>query len=173
MTALLTYVKDGTVIKDADGIDLLEWATRDLLEEDEFPETLGPLRVRAAKASAKDRNQTTRCLESCLLHWDLVSAQQVGIQNSGKNLTVLLIDQIAALIDKSFPQERSFLFWNIAITHLLAVCPTRRSHGSILTLNRYLPSRPPKRRNSTACWLRNKSSGLRRQQNRQVATRSR
>ncbi|OAA76838.1 N-acetyltransferase B complex, non-catalytic subunit [Akanthomyces lecanii RCEF 1005] len=120
MTALLTYVKDGTVIKDADGIDLLEWATRDLLEEDEFPETLGPLRVRAAKASAKDRNQTTRCLESCLLHWDLVSAQQVGIQNSGKNLAVLLIDQIAALIDKSFPQERSFLFWNIAITHLLA-----------------------------------------------------
>ncbi|KAJ6784368.1 hypothetical protein PWT90_06692 [Aphanocladium album] len=104
MTALLTYVKDGTVITDADGIDLLEWATRDLLEEDEFAETLGPLRVRAAKAAPKDRSQTTRCLESCLLHWDLVSAQQ-----------------IAALIDKSFPQERAFLFWNIAITHLLAI----------------------------------------------------
>ncbi|KAJ3496819.1 hypothetical protein NLG97_g2373 [Lecanicillium saksenae] len=106
MTALYTYVKDGTVIKDADGIDLLEWATRDLLEEDEFTKTLGPLRVRAAKASPKDKSQTTRCLESCLLHWDLVSAQQ-----------------IAALIDKSFPQERAFLFWNIAITHLLATSP--------------------------------------------------
>ncbi|OAA52213.1 N-acetyltransferase B complex, non-catalytic subunit [Beauveria brongniartii RCEF 3172] len=103
MTALLTYAKDGTVIKDADGIDLLEWATRDLLEEQDFPKTLGLLRVRAAKASPKDKSQTTRCLESCLLHWDLVSAQQ-----------------IAALIDKSFPQERAFLFWNIAITHLLA-----------------------------------------------------
>ncbi|KAM3511567.1 hypothetical protein MY11210_004785 [Beauveria gryllotalpidicola] len=106
MTALLTYAKDGTVIKDADGIDLLEWATRDLLEEHDFPKTLGLLRVRAAKASPKDKSQTTRCLESCLLHWDLVSAQQ-----------------IAALIDKSFPQERAFLFWNIAITHLLAISP--------------------------------------------------
>lgn len=77
MTALHTYVKDGTVVKDADGIDLLEWATQDLLEEDDYADTLGPLRVRAAKASSKDRNQTTRCLESCLLHWDLVSAQQV------------------------------------------------------------------------------------------------
>ncbi|KAM3523128.1 hypothetical protein MY4038_008325 [Beauveria bassiana] len=103
MTALLTYAKDGTVIKDADGIDLVEWATRDLLEEQDFPKTLGLLRVRAAKASPKDKSQTTRCLESCLLHWDLVSAQQ-----------------ISALIDKSFPQERAFLFWNIAITHLLA-----------------------------------------------------
>ena len=92
MTALLTYVKDGTVIKDADGIDLLEWATRDLLEEDAFPETLGPLRVRAAKASAKDRNQTTRCLESCLLHWDLVSAQQVRVQNSGEKSIFILSD---------------------------------------------------------------------------------
>ncbi|KAM0669244.1 hypothetical protein ACQRIU_002806 [Beauveria bassiana] len=106
MTALLTYAKDGTVIKDADGIDLLEWATRDLLEEQDFPKTLGLLRVRAAKASSKDKSQTTRCLESCLLHWDLVSAQQ-----------------ISALIDKSFPQERAFLFWNIAITHLLAISP--------------------------------------------------
>lgn len=82
MTALLTYVKDGTVIKDADGIDLLEWATKDLLEEDDFADTLGQLRVRAAKASPKDQNQTTRCLESCLLHWDLVSAQQVCSWNS-------------------------------------------------------------------------------------------
>lgn len=104
ITAVHTYVKDGTVVKDADGIDLLEWATRHLLEEHDFAQTLGPLRVRAAKASPKDQNQTTRCLESCLLHWDLVSAQQ-----------------IAALIDKSFPQERAFLFWNIVITHLLAI----------------------------------------------------
>ncbi|KAM3564237.1 hypothetical protein MY1884_000859 [Beauveria asiatica] len=109
MTALLTYAQDGTVIKDADGIDLLEWATCDLLEEQDFPKTLGLLRVRAAKASPKDKSQTTRCLESCLLHWDLVSAQQ-----------------IAALIDKSFPQERAFLFWNIAITHLLACPPEKK-----------------------------------------------
>lgn len=81
MTALLTYVQDGTV-KDADGIDLLEWATKELLEEEDFASTLGPLRVRAAKASPKDKSQTTRCLESCLLHWDLVSAQQVSFSLS-------------------------------------------------------------------------------------------
>ncbi|KAM3457842.1 hypothetical protein MY3296_000915 [Beauveria thailandica] len=77
MTALLTYARDGTVIKDADGIDLLEWATCDLLEEQDFPKTLGLLRI-------------------------------------------------AALIDKSFPQERAFLFWNIAITHLLACPPEKK-----------------------------------------------
>lgn len=59
--------------------------------------------MRAAKASPKNHKATTHCLESCLLHWDLVNAQQ-----------------IATLVDRSFPQERAYLFWNIAITHLLA-----------------------------------------------------
>lgn len=71
------YVKDGTVIKDADGIDLLEWAAFDFLSDDEYGETLGPLRVRAVKATPKDKSLASRCLESCLLHWDLNSAQQV------------------------------------------------------------------------------------------------
>lgn len=38
----------------------------------------------------------------------------------------LTMRQIAALLDRSFPQERDFMFWNIVITHLLAVgrsCP--------------------------------------------------
>lgn len=76
-SALTQYANDDTVIKDADAIDLLEWATRDLNDEDDFPSTLGPLRVRAAKAAPKNKDNATRCLESCLLHWDLVSAQQV------------------------------------------------------------------------------------------------
>lgn len=29
--------------------------------------------------------------------------------------------QIAAIIDRSFPQDRDMLFWNIVITHLLSV----------------------------------------------------
>lgn len=68
------------MVKDADGIDLLEWATLDLTSDDDFVETLGPLRVRTVKAAPKDKNVATRCLESCLLHWDLVSAQQVWTQ---------------------------------------------------------------------------------------------
>lgn len=77
VAAVDKFVKDGTVVKDVDGIDLLEWATLDLISEDAFPETLGPLRVRAVKAAPKDKIASTRCLQSCLLHWDLVSAQQV------------------------------------------------------------------------------------------------
>ncbi|VUC24771.1 unnamed protein product [Clonostachys rosea] len=103
VTALYQYVKDGTVIKDVDAIDLLEWAAGDLTHEDEFLETLGPLRVRAVKAAPKDKVSASRALESCLLHWDLVSSQQ-----------------IAATLDRSFPQERQFLFWNIVVTYLLS-----------------------------------------------------
>ncbi|KAH6995890.1 N-acetyltransferase B complex non catalytic subunit-domain-containing protein [Ilyonectria sp. MPI-CAGE-AT-0026] len=106
VAAMAQFVKDGTVVKDADGIDLLEWATQDLAHPDEFPETLGALRVRLVKAAPKDKISATRCLESCLLHWDLISAQQ-----------------IAAILDRSFAQERSFMFWNIVITHMLATSP--------------------------------------------------
>jgi hypothetical protein len=60
-----------------DAIELMEWATTNLIDQDDFAETLGPLRVRAVKAAPKDKIAATRCLESCLLHWDLVSAQQV------------------------------------------------------------------------------------------------
>ncbi|KAF4127009.1 N-acetyltransferase B complex (NatB) non catalytic subunit [Geosmithia morbida] len=103
VAAVSQYIRDGTVVKDVDALDLLEWATLDLTDEDDYPNTLGPLRVKAVKASPKDRHIASRCLESCLIHWDLVSAQQ-----------------IAAVLDRSFPQERHFMFWNIAITHLLS-----------------------------------------------------
>lgn len=29
--------------------------------------------------------------------------------------------QIAAIIDRSFPQDRDMLFWNIVVTHLFSV----------------------------------------------------
>ncbi len=78
LVTLEKYVKEGTVVKDVDGIDLLEWAVGNLQDERDFNRTLGVLRVRFVKAVPKDRNSGIRCLESCLLHWDLVSAQQVG-----------------------------------------------------------------------------------------------
>ncbi|KAM0413590.1 hypothetical protein ACHAPT_013631 [Fusarium lateritium] len=81
VTAIDKFVKKGTVVKDVDGIDLLEWATQGLTTEDEFSQTLGPLRARLVKASPKDRVGASRCLESCLLHWDLISAQQTSPQS--------------------------------------------------------------------------------------------
>lgn len=108
MTAVQTYLKDGTVIKDVDAIDLLEWATLDLTEEDDFLTTLGPLRVKAVKAAPTNKAAATRNFESCLVHWDIASAQQ-----------------IAGILDRSFPGERRYMFWNIAITHMLAVGPSK------------------------------------------------
>ncbi|KAF5010377.1 hypothetical protein FDECE_3493, partial [Fusarium decemcellulare] len=87
ITAIDKFIKDGTVVKDADGIDLLEWAAQGLNDEDDFSATLGPLRARLVKASPKDRISASRCLESCLLHWDLVSAQQVV--STGSDVHVL------------------------------------------------------------------------------------
>lgn len=77
VTALQKFVKEGTVIKDVDALDLLEWAVGDFQHERAFSDAFGPLKVRLVKANSKDRNAGVRCLESCLLHWDLVSAQQV------------------------------------------------------------------------------------------------
>lgn len=104
--AVWRFAGDAAAASDVDAVDLLEWATLNLLRERDFAATLGPLRVRAVKAAPKDRSAAARCLESCLLHWDLVSAQQ-----------------IVAIMDRSFPGERAFLFWNIAITHALATSP--------------------------------------------------
>lgn len=79
VAAIWKSVKEGTTIKDVDAIDLMEWATTGLMDPDDFPETLGPLRVRCVKAAPKDKIAASRCLESCLLHWDLASAQQVRL----------------------------------------------------------------------------------------------
>ncbi|KAG5979309.1 hypothetical protein E4U55_005313 [Claviceps digitariae] len=80
VAAVDKFVKDGTVVKDVDAIDLLDWSTVDLLPEEAFSETIGLLRVRAVKAAPKDKLAATRCLQSCLLHWDLNSAQQTSSQ---------------------------------------------------------------------------------------------
>ncbi|KAH6608330.1 hypothetical protein Trco_001676 [Trichoderma cornu-damae] len=125
VAAVRKAVKDGSTIKDVDAIDLMEWATAHLIGQDEFAETLGPLRVRAVKAAPKDKIAATRCLESCLLHWDLASAQQGADEM-----------KIAAIIDRSFPQERDLMFWNIVITHLLSISPqttpdNRKLYGTL------------------------------------------
>ncbi|KAK0391568.1 hypothetical protein NLU13_1068 [Sarocladium strictum] len=104
VAAAWQYAKDGTVIKDVDALDLLEWACQDHLPECDFQETLGTLRARAVKAGLKQKAEAVRCFESCLMHWDLINAQQ-----------------IAAMMDRTYPQERRFMFWNIVVTHMLSI----------------------------------------------------
>lgn len=62
---------------DIDVIELYEWACRDFFDYDvEYADTLGPLRVRWAKANPGSP-LALQCLQACLEKWDLVSAQQV------------------------------------------------------------------------------------------------
>lgn len=70
-------LKDGSP-RDVESLELLEWASADLMGDAFFAQAIGPLRVRLVKANPKDRVTAVDCLESCLLHWDLSSAQQVG-----------------------------------------------------------------------------------------------
>ena len=81
-------LKDGAA-RDVESLELLEWAASDIAGEEFFGEAIGPLRVRLVKANPKDRVTAVDCLESCLLHWDLSSAQQVGSSFSIYDLTFL------------------------------------------------------------------------------------
>jgi hypothetical protein len=78
LQALWTYVDDDKLLlQHVDAIDLLDLATQELAEDSDHAGTLGKLRVRLVQANPKDRGIAISCLRGCLLHWDLVSAQQV------------------------------------------------------------------------------------------------
>lgn len=78
LTAIDELVRKKTV-PDIDTLELYEWAAWDFIGgEIEYADTLGPLRVRWAKANPKSP-VAIQCLRSCLEYWDLVSAQQVSL----------------------------------------------------------------------------------------------
>lgn len=78
MVAYTQKLLKDSAARDVESLELLEWASSDLAGEAFFSETIGPLRVKLVKGNPKDRVTAVDCLESCLLHWDLSSAQQVG-----------------------------------------------------------------------------------------------
>ncbi|KAL1853195.1 hypothetical protein VTK73DRAFT_9055 [Phialemonium thermophilum] len=101
-------VRQGTVVKDLDVLDLYEWACRDFLDDLDYSATLGLLRLRWAKQNPRSPG-VMPCLQACLQHWDLVNAQQ-----------------IAVLLDKSAPPtstDRRFMYWSIVLTYLLSISP--------------------------------------------------
>lgn len=59
-------------------MELLKWATQDIVSHEEHNQTLGLLLVRLAKANSGDETLVTKALKLLLLHWDLVNAQQVS-----------------------------------------------------------------------------------------------
>ena len=103
LAAVDACLKTGTSIKDASILELYEWACQDLLDESQYGETHGQLRLRLVKAAPKDKANALKCLRLCFLHWDLTNAQQ-----------------IAALMDKNFVSERQCHFWNILFIFMLS-----------------------------------------------------
>ncbi|KAK0648927.1 N-acetyltransferase B complex non catalytic subunit-domain-containing protein [Cercophora newfieldiana] len=107
LTAIEELAKQKTV-PDIDTIELYEWAADDFIgEEIEYADTLGPLRVKWAKANPKSP-LAMGCLQSCLEYWDLVSAQQ-----------------ISTALDKAYLNsgDRRYMFWSITLTFLLSISP--------------------------------------------------
>lgn len=74
--AVLKIVADSTgVVKDADTLDLYEYACSDAKMD--YPETIGVLRSRLVKAMPKDRSSSLRCLWACIYNSDWQHAQEV------------------------------------------------------------------------------------------------
>lgn len=74
--AVDALVRDKTAVPDIDSIELYEWALQDAGFPYDFPQTIGTLRARWAKANPSSP-AVVESLQACVLAWDLVNAQQV------------------------------------------------------------------------------------------------
>ncbi|OAA61737.1 N-acetyltransferase B complex, non-catalytic subunit [Niveomyces insectorum RCEF 264] len=127
--AVDAWVRQGVVPRDLESVELYEWACADarLLTGGDidgggggspsssssaaasaaYAATFGTLRLRWVKANPRNVAGGIASLKECLLHWDLVNAQQ-----------------IATVLDKSSnANDRRFMFWATLLTHLLSTSP--------------------------------------------------
>ncbi|KAK7924217.1 N-acetyltransferase B complex non catalytic subunit [Apiospora marii] len=97
-------LNDKTVVKDAATADLYEWAlvTAGMTTE-QYPKYVGAMRVNVVKANMKQEDIAKTSFISCVANSDWEHTQQ-----------------IAAIMDKSFPSERSYHFRNIITTYIYA-----------------------------------------------------
>ncbi|KAI3322147.1 hypothetical protein HD806DRAFT_523531 [Xylariaceae sp. AK1471] len=96
-----TMVNENTTIKDVDALDLYEFAIHGLSMD--YTKTIGVLRVRLVKSLPKDQNAGLKCLEACMWYSDWENAQEIAVS-----------------LNKNFPLERKYLFYNILTTILVA-----------------------------------------------------
>lgn len=76
--AIDALVRNKTAPLDLEAVELFEWAVQDSGFPIDYAQTLGALRVRWVKANPSSR-EALDCLEACVVAWDLVNAQQVGL----------------------------------------------------------------------------------------------
>ncbi|KAI0536665.1 N-acetyltransferase B complex non catalytic subunit-domain-containing protein, partial [Xylaria digitata] len=99
--AVHAMVDDNVIVKDADALDLYEFAVDGLAMD--YAKTIGVLRARLAKALPKDRYAGLKCLEACMWNSDWENAQEIAVS-----------------LNKNFPGDRNLLFQNIVATFLVA-----------------------------------------------------
>ncbi|KAK8055760.1 N-acetyltransferase B complex non catalytic subunit [Apiospora rasikravindrae] len=98
-------ILDGkVVVKDPATADLYDWALVSTgMTSDQYPKYIGAMRVNVVKANPKAKEIAKTSFFSCVANADWEHAQQ-----------------IAAVMDKSFPAERSFHFRNVITTYIYA-----------------------------------------------------
>ncbi|KAK8088549.1 cytoskeleton organization protein [Apiospora hydei] len=97
-------IKDKVVVKDPATADLYDWALVSTgMTSDQYPKYIGAMRVNVVKANPKAKEIAKTSFFSCVANSDWEHAQQ-----------------IAAVMDKSFPAERSFHFRNVITTYIYA-----------------------------------------------------
>ncbi|PBP18509.1 cytoskeleton organization protein (Dec1) [Diplocarpon rosae] len=97
-----------TVLADLVVLDLYDDSLEEVLPEpgEHWAEIIGELRWQSVKASPKNEETSTNCFQRCLARNDLDHARQ-----------------IANSLEKSFPKNRNYIFWNISTMFLFSIQP--------------------------------------------------
>ncbi|KAK7970187.1 hypothetical protein PG988_009260 [Apiospora saccharicola] len=97
-------LNEKAVVKESTTVDLYDWALVSTgMTTEQYPKYIGAMRVNAVKANPKQKEIAKTSFFSCVANSDWEHAQQ-----------------IAAIMDKSFPGERSFHFRNVITTYIYA-----------------------------------------------------
>ncbi|KAI5859611.1 N-acetyltransferase B complex non catalytic subunit-domain-containing protein [Durotheca rogersii] len=110
-------VKDGTIIKDVDTLDLYEFACSRI--DINYSETIGVLRLRLVKALPKDQNSCARCFDACVWNYDWKSAQQIAasLHKNSKDVKFLfqyILTTHVYSLSSECPDDKRGLFGNLA-----------------------------------------------------------
>ncbi|CAL3964286.1 unnamed protein product [Diplocarpon coronariae] len=97
-----------TVLADLVVLDLYDDSLEEVLPEpgERWAKVIGELRWQSVKASPKAEDTSINCFQRCLARNDLDHARQ-----------------IANSLEKSFPKNRDYIFWNISTMFLFSIQP--------------------------------------------------
>lgn len=98
-------------ITDLEAIDLYDESLGSIVpdNQDSWRIIIGEMRCQSVKSAPKDESLSRNCLKACLSKGDLDHARQVAIS-----------------LEKNFPNNHAYVFWNITMTFLYSnsqICP--------------------------------------------------